>query len=63
MDIKEIRNEKKELERKIFHLIDCFENETDLDVVNISLITKTVKIYGSDETEQERTVDVKLEEL
>lgn len=63
MDINDIRKKKKELESKIYHLIDYFEGETDVEVVDISLITKTIKIYGSDKTEQERTIDVKLEEL
>lgn len=63
MDIKEIRKKKKELESKIFYLIDNFEGETDIGVMDISLKTKTFKICGSDKTEQERTIDVKLEEL
>lgn len=63
MEIKEIRKKKKELESKIFHLIDYFEGETDVEVVDISIKTKMLKIYGSDETEQERIVEVKLEEL
>ena len=61
MDITDIRCKKRELERNIFELINNFEGETDVKVVDVVLTTKRIKIIGTDKTEIMRTIDAKLE--